>query len=94
MATTERAAHPRQLPDPQSIPRPAGQERTLLDVFAETVGLHPDATALEAPDALFSYEQLTEQVGQLALELREAGIGPGERVGIRMFARSWTGTSG
>jgi non-ribosomal peptide synthetase-like protein len=86
MATTEKPPYLRQLP--HSAPLPEVQERTLLELFADTVRSHPDTVAIDAPDALLNYEQLADEVTRLALELRQAGIGPGERVGVHLASGS------
>ncbi len=58
--------------------------RTLLDVFAATVVRCADRTAIDAPDATLSYRQLADTVAGLASRLQARGIGPGDRVGVRI----------
>ncbi len=65
-------------------PPVAGSERTLTEVFTETVASFPTSTALDASDATLTYEELSDEVEQLAARLSSLGIGPGDRVGIRI----------
>ncbi|WP_042436017.1 amino acid adenylation domain-containing protein, partial [Streptacidiphilus anmyonensis] len=45
---------------------------------------HPDAPALDTGSVVLSYRQLLGAVGDLAAELAGYGIGPGDRVGVRV----------
>jgi len=58
--------------------------RTLVEVFAATVAQFPHPLALEAPDGSLTYEQLASRVASVARKLTRTGIGPGERVGVRI----------
>ncbi len=58
--------------------------RTLLDVFADTVARCRTRTAIDASDRRLTYEELSETVHILAGRLRALGIGPGDRVGVRL----------
>lgn len=58
--------------------------RTLVDVLRATVAAHPDASAIEDGDGALSYRELMARVVQVAASLRDAGVGRGDRVGIRM----------
>ncbi|WP_259338557.1 non-ribosomal peptide synthetase, partial [Clavibacter phaseoli] len=58
--------------------------RTLVDVLRATVAAHPDASAIQDADGALSYRELMARVVQVAASLREAGVGKGDRVGIRM----------
>ena len=62
----------------------AAPERTLVDVFERTVAGCPGAPALDDGRAAFGYRALAAEVGSLAARLRGAGIGAGDRVGIRV----------
>lgn len=55
-----------------------------MDVFEQTVCCFGDRTAVDAPDAVLSYGELSREVDELAARLRSAGIGPGDRVGVRV----------
>jgi non-ribosomal peptide synthetase component F len=58
--------------------------RTLVDVFAATVARFRTRTAIDAPDRSLTYEQLSDAVAVLASRLRSVGVGPGDRVGVRV----------
>jgi non-ribosomal peptide synthetase-like protein len=58
--------------------------RTLLDVYADTLARYPERLALQAPDATYSYRELWDAAGDVASTLREFGVGPGDRVGVRL----------
>jgi len=58
--------------------------RTLIDVFAAAVVRCPERTAIDAPDRRLSYAELADCALALAERLRGLGIGPGDRVGIRV----------
>ncbi|GIH28111.1 amino acid adenylation protein [Acrocarpospora phusangensis] len=58
--------------------------RTLLDVFDSTVRSHPRAAALDDGAVALTYAQLAFEVTRLAAELVRAGVGRGDRVGVRV----------
>jgi|HubBroStandDraft_6_1064221.scaffolds.fasta_scaffold01083_7 non-ribosomal peptide synthetase-like protein len=58
--------------------------RSLLDVLAATVERHGDRVALDAEDAALTYDDLSHAANELATSLREAGVGVGDRVGVRV----------
>ncbi len=62
----------------------AAPPRTLLDVLDATVAAHPDAPAIDDGSATLSYRELAEAVAAGAAGLAAAGIGPGDRVGVRI----------
>jgi non-ribosomal peptide synthetase-like protein len=62
--------------------------RTLLDIFAGTVARHEDNVALDAVDATLTYAELSAAADRVAERLREANVGPGARVGIRLASGS------
>jgi non-ribosomal peptide synthetase-like protein len=64
--------------------------RSLLDVLAATVGRHGDRVALDAEDATLTYSELSHAADALAASLREAGVGAGDRVGIRVASGTST----
>src|ERR1700754_596791 len=68
-------------------PPPAGAldpRSTLLDVFDATVTVWGERPALDTPTATLSYDELSERVRELADRLRDGGVGPGDRVGVRV----------
>ncbi len=62
----------------------APRARTLLDVFAATAARCANRTALDAPDARLTYDELWAAAQALTARLQAAGIGPGDRVGVRV----------
>jgi non-ribosomal peptide synthetase-like protein len=62
--------------------------RTLLDIFNETVALYPDQPALDNGESSLSYAQLSGAVQEMAGRLAGAGVGAGERVGVRLQSGS------
>ncbi|MFF4313678.1 Pls/PosA family non-ribosomal peptide synthetase [Streptomyces sp. 900105755] len=62
----------------------AASPRTLVDVFEATVRAHPDELALDDGTAQLTYRALATEVARLRLRLAEAGIGLGDRVGVRV----------
>ncbi|MEW1772357.1 Pls/PosA family non-ribosomal peptide synthetase [Streptomyces sp. NPDC086777] len=62
----------------------AASPRTLVDVFDATVRAHPDEPALDDGTAQLTYRALATEVARLRRRLAEAGIGLGDRVGVRV----------
>ncbi len=62
----------------------APSPRTLIDIFGETLERHLDAPAIDNGAELLTYEEFGEAADQLAAELNAAGIGRGDRVGVRV----------
>jgi non-ribosomal peptide synthetase component F len=62
----------------------APSERTLLDILHRTICEHPQALALDDGRARLSYLGLSAEVAALAGQLAAAGVGVGDRVGVRM----------
>lgn len=60
---------------PWEEPPVAGSERTLTEVFTETVASFPTSTALDASDATLTYEGLSDEVEKLAARLSRWGSG-------------------
>ncbi|WP_411142657.1 Pls/PosA family non-ribosomal peptide synthetase [Streptomyces sp. x-80] len=58
--------------------------RTLLHVLDATAAAHPGADALDTGDEVLDYRGLSAAVARRARRLSEHGIGPGDRVGIRI----------
>jgi non-ribosomal peptide synthetase-like protein len=81
--------HDRRPHSPASQPSPPrGEgtitELTLLDIFEATVAQWGDRTAVDAPRGVITYDALALEVQELADRLRDGGVGPGDRVGIRV----------
>ncbi|MFF3437228.1 Pls/PosA family non-ribosomal peptide synthetase [Streptosporangium sp. NPDC002721] len=62
----------------------APQARTLLDILDQTTRRHPHALALDDGRTRLDYTGLRAEAGRMALELRAAGVGRGDRVGVRI----------
>ncbi|MEU6096953.1 Pls/PosA family non-ribosomal peptide synthetase [Streptomyces sp. NPDC047079] len=63
---------------------PAGSPRTLVDVFEATVRAHPDEPALDDGRRCLTYRALAAEVETLRRRLAGAGVGLGDRVGVRV----------
>ncbi|WP_233444658.1 Pls/PosA family non-ribosomal peptide synthetase [Streptacidiphilus albus] len=63
---------------------PATPTRTLVDLLDETVRRHPGAPALDADGVVLDYRGLQQESVRLAATLAGYGIGPGDRVGVRV----------
>ncbi|WP_232247429.1 Pls/PosA family non-ribosomal peptide synthetase [Kitasatospora azatica] len=64
--------------------RPAPRPRTLVEVLAATVAAHPQEPALDDGRTVLSYRTLAAEVEGLRRRLAAAGVGRGDRVGIRV----------
>ncbi|MFI2214460.1 Pls/PosA family non-ribosomal peptide synthetase [Streptomyces sp. NPDC020141] len=62
----------------------AAPERTLLDILDETTRRAPDALAVDDGVAPLTYRALAGEVETLRRRLADEGIGPGDRVGVRV----------
>lgn len=62
----------------------APDPRTLVDVLRGTTERHGDAPALDDGHTVLTYAQLQQAVSRQARRLADAGVGRGDRVGIRM----------
>ncbi|MEZ2391025.1 Pls/PosA family non-ribosomal peptide synthetase [bacterium RCC_150] len=74
------SVHLPQLPGGASAP-PA---RTLIDILEDTASAFPEASALDDGRKSVSYAELMEHVRDFAQTLRAAGLGPGDRIGVRI----------
>ena len=63
---------------------PAPAPRTLLDILDATTRNHPHEPALDDGHAVLTYRALAAEVDALRAALAEAGVGVGDRVGIRV----------
>ncbi|MDT9591858.1 amino acid adenylation domain-containing protein [Nocardioides zeae] len=62
----------------------APDPRTLVDVFRATVEQAGDEPAVDAGNGVLTYAELEEAAEALATELAGAGVGPGDKVGVRV----------
>jgi non-ribosomal peptide synthetase-like protein len=62
----------------------APPERTLLDILDETAARHPLAPAIDDGRTTLTYARLAAAVEASRARLVAAGVGPGDRVGIRL----------
>lgn len=63
---------------------PAASPRTLVDVFDASVRSYPDELALDDGTHRLTYRGLAVEVERLRRRLAEAGVGLGDRVGVRV----------
>ncbi|AVV43540.1 amino acid adenylation protein [Streptomyces sp. P3] len=63
---------------------PAASARTLVDVFDASVRSFPDEPALDDGSTLLTYRALAVEVENLRRRLAAAGVGLGDRVGVRV----------
>ncbi|MDX2932107.1 Pls/PosA family non-ribosomal peptide synthetase [Streptomyces ipomoeae] len=63
---------------------PAPSPRTLVDVFEASVRSYPDEPALDDGKRRLTYRALAVEVERLRRELGAAGVGLGDRVGVRV----------
>ncbi|MFE0253555.1 Pls/PosA family non-ribosomal peptide synthetase [Streptomyces sp. NPDC059010] len=63
---------------------PAASPRTLVDVFEASVRSYPDEPALDDGTTSLTYRALAVEVARLRRELAAAGVGLGDRVGVRV----------
>src|SRR6478752_7910168 len=71
--------HEPQLPGALSAP----PERTLIDIVRDTAARYPDASALDDGHRSLSYAQLMDEVRATARKLHLAGLGAGDKIGVR-----------
>ncbi|MFF4565453.1 Pls/PosA family non-ribosomal peptide synthetase [Streptomyces sp. NPDC001435] len=62
----------------------AASPRTLVDVFDASVRSYPDELALDDGTTRLTYRALAVEVERLRLRLADAGVGLGDRVGVRV----------
>ena len=62
----------------------AAPPRTLVDVLRRTASDHPDEPALDNGAQVLTYEEFVDAAEEVAAELHAAGVGPGDRVGVRI----------
>jgi non-ribosomal peptide synthetase-like protein len=74
------AAHRPQLSGAAARP----PERTLVEVLLATAEEHPDAPALDDGERSLSYTDLLAEVRAVGRRLTRAGLGAGDRIGVRV----------
>jgi amino acid adenylation domain-containing protein len=65
-------------------PVPAAPPACLHELVAEQAGRTPAAPAVRAVDRVLTYAELDAAADRVALALADAGIGPGDLVGVRL----------
>ena len=55
-----------------------------MDIFRATVASYPESAALEDPSGTIIYSELLGDVETAAHSLWEAGVRPGDRIGVRL----------
>src|SRR5436305_12891707 len=70
------------------VAAPPPHPRSLLDVFSATLLRCGDRVAIDAPGRALTYVELSRLAEELAGRLRAAGIGLGDRVGVRVASGS------
>jgi non-ribosomal peptide synthetase-like protein len=63
---------------------PAARSRTLWEIFEATAAQHSAAAALDDGTTVLTYAQLSDAAERLGSELTRWGVGPGDRVGVRV----------
>lgn len=63
---------------------PAASPRTLVDIFDASVRSYPDEPALDDGTTCLTYRALAVEVARLRRALADAGVGLGDRVGVRV----------
>ncbi|WP_329619505.1 amino acid adenylation domain-containing protein [Streptomyces sp. NBC_01255] len=63
---------------------PAAPPRTLVDILDATVRAHPDELALDDGTTRLTYRALAAEVERRRRDLAAAGVGLGDRVGVRV----------
>ncbi|MFD4368857.1 Pls/PosA family non-ribosomal peptide synthetase [Rhodococcus sp. NPDC058521] len=64
--------------------------RTLVDILTETANAHPDAAAIDDGTTTLTYQELLVAIEEGAQWLADAGVGAGDRVGIRIPSGSYS----
>jgi acyl-CoA synthetase (AMP-forming)/AMP-acid ligase II/acyl carrier protein len=69
-----------------SKPEDQGESQlsTVISLVDQAIADRPEQLAVTAPDGRLTYAGLAERAEAIALRLRELGIGPGHRVGLRL----------
>ena len=70
--------------DPLLRAHAAAAPRTLVDIWRDTVTAYPDELAVDSGVSTLRYAEMDEAAAALADRLAQIGVGPGDRVGIRV----------
>ncbi|MCX6398947.1 MAG: amino acid adenylation domain-containing protein [Propionibacteriales bacterium] len=62
----------------------AAAPSTLVEIFRHTAAGHPDAMALDSGNDTVTYAEFGEAAAAVADELADLGVGPGDKVGVRL----------
>ncbi|GAA2804768.1 Pls/PosA family non-ribosomal peptide synthetase [Saccharopolyspora taberi] len=62
----------------------APAQRTLIDILQDTARRYPDAPAIDDGETVLTYARLTAEIDGVRRRLAAAGVGVGDRVGIRI----------
>jgi non-ribosomal peptide synthetase component F len=62
----------------------AAPPRTLVDILRRTAADHPEEPALDNGAQVLTYEEFVDAAEEVAEELHAAGVGPGDKVGVRI----------
>ncbi|MEE2521867.1 Pls/PosA family non-ribosomal peptide synthetase [Pseudarthrobacter sp. J75] len=62
----------------------APPQRTLVDILEETAAANPEASALDDGTTSLSYSQLLAEVRAMGRRLHHAGLGAGDKIGVRV----------
>ncbi|KAG6113965.1 putative NRPS-like protein biosynthetic cluster [Claviceps sp. LM454 group G7] len=65
-----------------------GSPRTLVDILDTTTATHPKALAIDNGTDRLTYTELATQIAHRVKQLRAAGVGAGDRIGIRVTSGS------
>ena len=66
----------------------ASEPGTLIDLILKNVAEHPDTPAIDDGTTVLTYAELIEQMRSFGLTLHEHGVGPGDKVGVRVSSGS------
>ncbi|KAG5991079.1 putative NRPS-like protein biosynthetic cluster [Claviceps pusilla] len=65
-----------------------GAPRTLVDILESTTATHPAALAIDNGTDRLTYAELAARIGERVQQLRAAGVGAGDRIGVRVSSGS------
>lgn len=66
----------------------ASEPGTLIDLILKNVAEHPDTPAIDDGTTVLTYAELIEQMRSFGLILHDHGVGPGDKVGVRVSSGS------